>query len=238
MIANDTYCLMPTVIRRLHLAGEWDAALALSGDGDEGATLRAELLVDRNFWQRTGGEAAAEAVAALDPASVQARYLGGKLAYSRLLFAEDADPDDRATTEAGYRAAAEDKELHGWGELHSGTFQEHIAEDKDAAEAHYRKALAASRDTGDLLLESYAVRHLGGLAFFERGEKAEGEQLLRRSLHLRAAAGARPQTAAAQATLAQALAEDASERATLIEAARTTATELRLTWLLGSLAEL
>ena len=63
---------------------------------------------------------------------------------------------------------------------------------------------------------------------------AGGLDLLRRSYQLRAALGARPQTAAAAATLAAALPPGA-EAGQLREAARITATELQLTWLLGSL---
>lgn len=86
----------------------------------------------------------------------------------------------------------------------------------------------------DLLLESYVVRHLGGHAI-ER-DRSEGEMLLRRSLHLRAALGARPQTAAAQVTLASQLPEG-PEREMLREAARATTKELGLTWLKDALSD-
>ena len=60
--------------------------------------------------------------------------------------------------------------------------------------------------------------------------------LLRRSLYLRSALGARPQTAAAQATLAGEL-TPGPERDMLVEAARSAASELGLTWLNKQLAE-
>jgi hypothetical protein len=56
--------------------------------------------------------------------------------------------------------------------------------------------------------------------------------MLRRSLHLRAALGARPQTIAAQAALADDLPEDDPERAELIRIFRPGAEELRIGWLL------
>ena len=55
--------------------------------------------------------------------------------------------------------------------------------------------------------------------------------LLRRSLHLRAALGARPQIVAAQAALANDLPEDDPERAELIRIYRPAADELRIGWL-------
>jgi hypothetical protein len=101
-----------------------------------------------------------------------------------------------------------------------------------AAVPRYTEALGWAREQGDLMLESYAVRHLGDHAL-EAGD-AGGLDLLRRSYQLRAALGARPHTAAAAATLAAALPPGA-EAGQLREAARITATELQLTWLLGSL---
>jgi hypothetical protein len=84
------------------------------------------------------------------------------------------------------------------------------------------------------LLESYAVRHLGAQAL-DRGD-AVGLELLWRSYHLRAALGARPQTAAAAATLAAALPPGAEAEGLKAIALRT-ALELRLTWLASSLQE-
>ena len=57
--------------------------------------------------------------------------------------------------------------------------------------------------------------------------------MLRRSLHLRAALGARPWTLAAQATLAAELPEGDPERAELTEIYLAGAEELRIAWLLG-----
>lgn len=108
-------------------------------------------------------------------------------------------------------------------------FAENVTEDLDAARAHYDSALKVCRADGDLLLESFVVRHLGGLAI-DSGDQQTGVDLLRRSLHLRAALGARPLTAAAQATLASFL-PDGPERETLREASAYAGRELGIPWL-------
>ncbi|WP_042363815.1 hypothetical protein [Streptacidiphilus neutrinimicus] len=68
------------------------------------------------------------------------------------------------------------------------------------------------------------MRHLSGY-------EPDPVPLLRRSLHLRAALGARPQVAAAQMSLWQELPEG-PERELLREGALSTAQELGLTWML------
>ncbi len=80
----------------------------------------------------------------------------------------------------------------------------------------------------DGYLESYVIRHLA-----QYKEPAERIALLRRSLHLRAALGARPQTLAAQAALARNLPQDDPERAALMRTFRAGAHELHIPWLLS-----
>jgi hypothetical protein len=89
--------------------------------------------------------------------------------------------------------------------------------------------LAAARAAGDALLESYAVRHQAELA--HDADPGRAVALARRSLALRAALGARPQCAAAQAMLAD-LIPDGPEARELRQLAAQTAAELGLTWLL------
>ena len=105
---------------------------------------------------------------------------------------------------------------------------DNIHRDREAAASAYAFALRAARSVGDLLLESYVVRHQG--AHLLSASRDEGFALFRRSLHLRATLGARPQIAAAQAALADNL-PPGGEADLLREAARYTATELRLIWL-------
>ena len=76
------------------------------------------------------------------------------------------------------------------------------------------------------------ARHIGG-QLLER-DRVRGIAQLRRSYHLRASLGARPQTAAAALTLAGEL-PPGTEADQLREAAALTARELGLTWLLRAL---
>lgn len=224
MIADATY-----VARRLFLLGEWEAALAaLPPDADP--ELRAEIAVDRWFFQLEGHEEAERAVAALAPASPTAHLLTARLAYSRLVFHCDPRTDDRAVAEAGYRTAAEtgDEKLRAWAEYHHGVLLDNLDEDSDGAIAFYESALKIATKTGDGFFESYIIRHLAHLK-----EPTEQNALLRRSLHLRAALGARPQTLAAQAELAHNLPEDDPERAELLQISSAGAKELRIAWLLS-----
>lgn len=224
MVPDDAY-----VARCLQLLGEWDAALAVLGP-DADPELRAEILVDRWFFQIDGHDEAEKAIAALDPASPTAQLLTARLAYSRLLFRRDPRADDRAAAEAGYRAAAEsgDEKLRGWARFHWGVLLDLIDEDRAGALAHYEAALEIAVRTGDGYLESYVIRHVA-----QQKESAERIPMLRRSLHLRASLGARPQTLAAQAALAYNLPEDDPERSALMETFRAGAEELRIGWLLS-----
>ncbi|MFI7059442.1 hypothetical protein ACIBL3_00550 [Kribbella sp. NPDC050124] len=224
MLADDTY-----IARRLHLLGEWDAALAVLGPGGD-PELRAEIAVDRWFFRIEGHDEAEKAVAALDPASPTAQLLTARMAYSRLLFGRDLRPDDRAVAEAGYRAAAasSDEKQRGWAEYHWGVLLDNIDDDPDGALARYETALAIATKYGDGYFESYIIRHLAHLK-----EPAERIAMLRRSLHLRAALGARPQTVAAQAALAADLPETDPERAELTRTYHPAAKELHIGWLLS-----
>ncbi|MFF4313266.1 hypothetical protein [Streptomyces sp. NPDC001507] len=224
MLAHDTY-----IARRLLLLGEWDAALATLGPDTE-PELRAEIAVDRWFFRTDGHEEAEKAVAALDPASPTAHLLTARLAYSRLLFRHAPRPDDRAVAEAGYRAAAasDDEKLRGWAEYHWAVLLDNIDEDPAGALPRYETALDIATRTGDGYFESYIIRHLA-----PHKEPAERIAMLRRSLHLRAALGARPQTVAAQALLADNLPEDDPERAELIRTFRPGAEELGIGWLVS-----
>ena len=238
MIANGTYASLDAA-RRLHVLGDWDHAAALLADAEstEALELRAEVLYERFLFRVDGIEAAADAIAALDPASLQARLLTARLAYTRLLFQLDPLPEDYETAEAGYRIAAADPKTRGWGEFHWGALLDNVREDSAAAKAHYAKALQAAHEEGDLILESIVLRH-SAWHVIDDGDREEGLRMLRRSLHLRSAAGMRPQIAAAQLLLAAELPEDDPERATLVETARNVADELGLSWVRSGLEKL
>lgn len=235
MLTNGPYSLLAAA-RRLHIAGAWDVALALLVDQPDAdvAELRAQILVDRYWWRLDDPAPTLAALDALEPASLQAVYLRAQLAYLRILFGRDPLPDDARTATTGFRTAAHDECLRGWGAFWLGVLADNVHDDAVTAQTRYNEALDLCRKNGDLLLESYVVRHLGGHAI-ER-DHSEGEMLLRRSLHLRSALGARPQVAAAQVTLAGELSES-REREMLREAARATADDLGLTWLKRALSD-
>lgn len=191
--------------------------------GRDAAELTATVLVDRYWWRLTEPAAAEEAVAALDRTTAYAAYLRAQLAYTRVLFDDAPRADDHRVLDEGFGTAAGDQALRGWGLFWLGVAADNVHPDPGEAVRRYRQAEALCRD--DPLLESYVVRHLAA-----HPNHGEAERLQRRSLHLRAAVGARPQVAAAQAALADAL-PHGPERDTLLETARATADELGLTWL-------
>jgi tetratricopeptide (TPR) repeat protein len=217
--------------RLLHQLGRWDDAVAALPEGAEGAdALRAEILVDRFFWRLDQAEQARAAVAAVAPAApVLAGFLDARLAYTRLLFDLAPEGDDRTRAHEGLTAAVADDALAGWATFWLGVVADNLDEDPDTAGAAFERAREIARDRGDALLESYAVRHQAAHLLERDRDTALG--LLRRSYHLRAALGARPQTAAAAVTLAGELPAGAEADA-LLEMADRTARELRLTWLL------
>jgi hypothetical protein len=250
MIANDPYIAVPggpaghpglvaRLVNRLHLDGEWDGALALlggadsDGTGDGTAAIRARILVDRRWWRLDDPAPAERAVTGLEDPVLRG-YLAAQLAYTRMLFALGPRPGDEQVVHAGLREAARDATTRGWATFWQGVVADNVQGDPDTARQRYGEALALCRDGDDLLLESYIVRHQG--AHLIESDRRAGEMLLRRSLYLRSALGARPQTAAAQATLAYEL-PPGQERDLLVLAARSAASELGLTWLNKQLTE-
>jgi hypothetical protein len=220
-----------TVARLLHRMGRWDEALALL-PADE-LPARAEVLVDRFFWRLDGAAAAEEAVTALRPSDpALAGFLDAQVRYTRLLFGLDPRPDDLERTREQFAAATTDARLAGWATFWVGVLADNVDGDADVAGSAYRQALDHAVQHGDALLESYAVRHIGGHLLEQ--DREHGIAQLRRSYHLRAALGARPQTAAAAVTLAGEL-PSGTEADQLLEAARLTARELGLSWLLRTL---
>jgi tetratricopeptide (TPR) repeat protein len=221
--------------RHLHRAGQWDHALQLLDDVPEVAALRAEIAVDRYWWQldAAAGADAREAVAALSAGSPLRDLLEGLLRYTRLVFGREPRQDDAYRAAASFAAAAADPAIHGWARFWQGVLADNIRRDRATAAARYSVALEVANTTQDLFLESYVVRHQA--AHLLRADRERAIALFRRSLHLRAALGARPQVAAAQAALADAL--PAGKEADLLrELARHTAGELRLTWLAEALS--
>ena len=229
MTHNGTYISL-----RLMRCGLWNEALAvLPADA---IASRAELLTDR-FWWRLDGQAEAEqAVAALrGEDDLLATFLDSQLAYTRLLFSQGPWAGDLSRVRNGFDAVARDRRRAGWGLFWRGATADVLEKDQAAAADLYAQALAVALRDADPLLESYALRHQGDHLIRSAADRQTGVDLLRRSYHLRAALGARPQTAAAAATLAEALPADSREREDLRQTAAATARELNLTWLKSTL---
>jgi len=249
MVTNDPYIsapgepanrpgLMAGLVSRLHLDGEWDGALALldstGSNGHEGgaAAARARILTDRYWWRLDDPAPAGQAVDGLEDRALRG-FLAAQLAYTRIVFALGPRPGDERLVHAGLQEAARDTALRAWATFWQGCAADLMHDDPGTAGHKYGEALALCRGDGDLLLESYIARHQGGHLIGR--DRPAGEMLLRRSLCLRSALGARPQTAAAQATLAGEL-PPGQERDMLTEAALATARELGLTWLTRQIA--
>jgi hypothetical protein len=215
---------------RLMRGGLWNEALAILPP--DATAPRAELLADRFWWRLEGQAEAEQAVAALyGEDGLLAAFLDSQLAYTRLLFGQGPRPGDLARARDGFDSAARDQRLAGWGLFWRGVTADLLDKDQAAAAGYFAQALTAALRDADPLLESYALRHQGGHAMESGTDRQTGLDLLRRSYHLRAALGARPQTAAAAATLAEALPPQSTERDHLLQTAAATARELNLTWL-------
>jgi hypothetical protein len=231
--------------RCLHRSGQWDTALAVlddddllddagEGEGRRFGPLRAEILVDRCFWTLDDPSSARAAVDLLDPTTSMGQYLRAQLAYQRILFDRGRLAADQETAESGFRAAVGDDVLHGWAIFYLGVVADNVNVDPGTALRAYDAALDAALRQGDLLLESYVLRHLAAHTIEQ--DSSRGVHLLRRSLHLRSALGARPQVAAAMAALADAL-PIGPEQDTLRDAAHAVASELGLTWVMYTLSQ-
>jgi hypothetical protein len=220
------------VATALQRAGQWDAALATGPS----PTRRAEILVDRHIWRLDDRSEALEAIDAIQPGAPQlASLLMSQMVYwnQLLKLAPNAygvyDPVDGFNEALDAAEKAGDLEVTKWATFWAAVANEALRYDRRAAAEGYERARQFAIETGDLLLESYAVRHQG---FNLLGEDPPSAiHLLRRSLYLRAAVGARPHTAAAQQALAEGLG-DGVEAGELLVIAGATAVELGLTWLL------
>ncbi|WP_344015804.1 hypothetical protein [Kitasatospora atroaurantiaca] len=231
MTYDATYFDSPELAaaRRLQRAGQWDTALALLPDGHTATALRADILVDRHMWRLDPVDDALAAIDAVRGAQPKlAVFLTAQLEYWRRLFggvgpALGGDPVEE------FASVVDHAPLAGWAAFWRAVTLENLHKDPVGAAEGYAHAHPLAQAGSDLLLESYVVRHQGA-QLCEKGEKERGVALLRRSLHLRAACGARPHVAAAQATLAGSLGS-VPEAEELRAIAASVAHELDLTWL-------
>lgn len=262
MRPDEAYLDRPELAPARHLqrAGRWDEALALiTGDGPDALALRADILADRHQWRLDDPAEALAAVSAIGASHPDdAMMLDAQLEYWAFLFHKNTDGDYNDLpgrvadpVEQFHRVWKDtaDEGLRDWAGFWYAVSTENMRDDHATAAPVYAEVLRGASERGELLLASYATRHLGGLALFVDGSTAQGLELLRLSMYQRATVGARPQLAAAQAMYAMALddvaaAPDGSvpvpgggeagaspDSGLLRELVAHTAAELDLTWL-------
>jgi hypothetical protein len=244
MLLDAPYMKRPRLAaaRQLQRAGHWDLAvdvLAAEPPDPTAAALRADILVDRHWWCLDWPAEAQQAVTDLaneHSSSALAAFLGAQLRYTRALFGTQfglhPDPHDASLAEQAFQHAATDEPLRGWATFWLGVLADNLHHDQASAADHYAQALQLADGDDDQLLISYVVRHQAFHLLDSDHEQATTG--LRRSLYLRAALGARPHVAAAQATLADAL-PAGTERDVLRDTATRLAGDLGLCWLLAML---
>jgi hypothetical protein len=211
MMHYATYLADPALAPAVHLmrAGQWDMALKFLGDSN--ADLRAEITADRFMWQL--GSIDMQVINAASPEL--ATVLTARISYWHKLFELEGGPD---VDEAAVYSATPG----GWAAFWHAVVQDNLHENAELAKAEYARARDLAID--DPFLESYVIRHQG--YHLLDTDREAGLTMLRRSLQLRAALGARPQTAAAQLALASALGDDDPEANDLRAIAWATAEEL------------
>lgn len=209
-------------------AGCWSAAERLldAAEGDnvrEAAALaiaQVEVATDSDLFR--GGSVAADALAhaaplveaAADPVqSWDLEFLRIRQQYVAELQGDAVDAADALA--AGARAAHEaapDASRAGWAAFYRGVIADNLKRDRVEAQELYELALSGARESGDDLLMSYALRHLGGHAE-DQGNLVKARELAERSAELRARAGFVPGVLAQQVILASLAAAEGDKRA-------------------------
>jgi hypothetical protein len=155
-----------------------------------------------------------------------ATILTARISYWHKLFELDGGP---SVDEAAVYSATPG----GWAAFWHAVVQDNLHKNEELARAEFARARDLVGD--DLFLESFVIRHQG--YYLLDTDREAGLAMLRRSLLLRAALGARPQTAAAQLALASALGDDHPETGDLRAIAWATAEELNMPMLKASAPE-
>jgi tetratricopeptide (TPR) repeat protein len=206
---EDTTALFQET-RAMTLSGRWDAALSAlaaagaraetSGDRKTQAALvteRGRVLMDRSFFHRKDPEPARTALQEglrLAGAVKDERVAADARQYIAQLDYNDAfDTKDWEKPRAAFLGVLELRERlgdrRGVAEtlFYVGLTYEQDGKPEPAME-RYARSLAISEEIGDIVLQSYAVRHIGGLQE-ERGDLVEAQQSIAREIDLRRRAG-------------------------------------------------
>lgn len=153
-------------------AGRWDAATDLltaarADDPAERRTLAlalAEVAVDQDFAQQTDHAPAALAAVdevADDSIAWDVMMLKLRKDYATALFGSGGDGAELTERARRLIDQAPDDRRRGAVSFYAGVMADNLIEQPDAAFAYYADALRLGEQTGDTLLMSYALRHLG-----------------------------------------------------------------------------
>jgi tetratricopeptide (TPR) repeat protein len=194
--------------RTLTLAGRWDDALAALSAAQKKsasepraaaalATERGRVLADSNFFRKfdpAGARAALEDALKLARAAGDAQSEADARQYlGQLVYAEAFETKDWKTPRATFQALVPVREKLGDRRGLSATyFYLGLTYEQDGqpdpAMENYTKSLAISEEVGDLVMQSYARRHIGGIQE-ERGELAVAEKNIAAEIDLRKRGG-------------------------------------------------
>lgn len=225
-----------TAAVQLARAGRWDAAEhLLAATESEGiqdsaalALAQVEVAIESDLFRGTARTADALANAepvvraAADPVKIWDLELGRiRQRYAAALqHRATADAELTAKAHAAFDTAP-DRSRAGWAAFYHGVIADNLEQDGNRARELYELALSAAGASGDELLASYALRHLGGHAE-DRGDLVTARELAERSAELRARTGFVPGVLAQQVILASLAAAEGDE-----SAARAIASEVR-----------
>lgn len=184
---------------RLMRSGQWTAATDLltatrPDDPAERRTLAlalAEVAVDRDFAQQT--DHASAALAAVEQVADESiawdvEMLKLRKDYANALFGSGSDAEELAERAARLIDQAPDDGRRGAVSFYAGVMADNLLDRPDQAFAHYADALRLGEKTGDPLLMSYALRHLGDHAH-TAGDLALARQHWERSTEQRQQVG-------------------------------------------------
>ena len=219
---------------RWALAGQLLAAASADTPAERAAVsmAKATVAVDADFWHRTASPGAQAAVAEATSFITEAAGADAELTvlrydlemlrlqrdYSTELFRPDGpesgpggrDPavlDELAARARHLRETAPDRRRAGSAAFWAGVIDDNLRGDAASARSLFTEAVAIGEETGDDLLTSYGLRHLG-YANDQAGDAGLARQQWRRAVELRQRAGCVPLTLAQQLLVAEATVKD------------------------------
>ena len=195
---------------KLTLAGRWDEALALiaapidqaaaAGDVKTRGVLtveRGRILMDSNFYRKNdpgpARRALAEGLAYSRGAGAQISMADAAQYMAQLDYADSFETKKWDRVRLSLQRVLEVREKIGdkrgisETQFYIGLTYEQEGKPDPAIES-YKKSLAISEELGDLVLQSYARRHIGGIQE-ERGELGEAEKNIESEIDLRRRGG-------------------------------------------------